>query len=164
MALDFAKNPADKTFVDAVVSAFDAMLAVHPKHAFKIKDEMHATRLFEEGRLADETVVIAPASGSSVKKGDRDDLAPMKLVRVNRPYAPKTKAVPAKAAPAKAVPAKPMPTPTKPNQGTKYLVWESKPLSERDLSIPTGTNTNPTGSMGFKKGLYEDIVLTPTEN
>jgi len=153
MALDFAKNPADKTFVDTVVSAFDRMLAAHPKHVFKIKDAKHAKQLFEEGRLADETVVIAPTSGSSVRKGDRDDLAPMKLVRVNRPHSPKSKATPAKAAAS----AKAAPTPGKPIKGTKYLVWESKPLSERDLSIPKGANTNPTGSMGFKKGLYEDI-------
>ncbi len=39
MALDFAKNPADKTFVSTVVTAFDTMLAEHPKHVFKIKDE-----------------------------------------------------------------------------------------------------------------------------
>lgn len=156
MALDFAKNPADKTFVDTVVSAFDTMLAAHPKHVFKIKDEKHATQLFEQGRLADETVVIAPTSGSSVKKGDRDDLAPMKLVRVNRPHPPKAKAAPAKAAvPAKVAAAKTAPAPAKPIKGTKYLVWESKPLSERSLCIPTGTNTNATGSMGFTKGLYD---------
>lgn len=147
MALDFAKNPGDKTFVDTVVSAFDTMLAEHPKHVFKIKDEKHAIQLFEEGRLADETVVVAPSSGSSVKKGDRDNLAPMKLVRVNHPYPQKVKAASAKAALA----------PAKPIKGTKYLVWESKPLSERDLCIPKGENTNPTGSMGFKKGRYEDI-------
>lgn len=152
MALDFSKNPADKTFVDTVVAAFDTMLTAHPKHVFKIKNEKHATQLFEEGRLADETVVIAPTSGSSVRKGERDDLAPMKLVRVNWPHAPKAKTAPAKAAKGKAAP-----HPAKPIKGTKYLVWESKPLSERDLNIPKGRNTNPTGSMGFKKGLYDDI-------
>jgi HKD family nuclease len=158
MALDFAKNPADKTFVDTVVSAFDSMLAQHPKHVFKIMDEKHAIRLFEEGRLADESVVIAPTSGSSVKQGDRDDLAPMKLTRVNRHHPPKAKAVLVKVAVlAKAAPAKAVPAPAKPIKGTKYRVWESKPLSERDLSIPKGENTNPTGSMGFKKGLYDDI-------
>ena len=156
VALDFSKNPGDKTFVDTVVSAFDTMLAAHPKHVFKIKDDKHATQLFEEGRLADETVVIAPISGSSVKKGDRDDLAPMKLVRVNRPHPPKAKAAPAgAAAPAEAAPAKSVPAPAKPIKGTKYLVWKSKPLSERSLCIPRGENTNPTGSMGFTKGLYE---------
>jgi HKD family nuclease len=158
MALDFAKNPADKTFVDTVVSAFDTMLSEHPKHVFKIKDEKHATLLFEEGRLADETVVIAPTSGSSVKKGERDDLTPMKLVRVNRPHPPKAKTAPAKATgSAKTATVKPVHAPNKPIKGTKYLVWESKPLKERDLNIPKGEKTNPTGSMGFKKGLYDDI-------
>ncbi len=32
------------------------------------------------------------------------------------------------------------------------LVWESGKLTERDLNIPTGMNTNATGSMLFKKG------------
>lgn len=39
----------------------------------------------------------------------------------------------------------------------RYLVWESKPLSERDLNIPTGANTAATGSMGLKKGAFENI-------
>lgn len=153
MALNFAKNPADKKFVDTIVTAFDTMLATHPKHVFKIRDEKHATQLFEEGRLADETVVIAPTSGSSVKKGDRDDLPPMNLIRINRPHPLKIKATPAKLA----APPKPAAAKIRPIKGIKYLVWESKPLSERDLNIPKGRNTNPTGSMGFKKGLYEDI-------
>lgn len=153
MALNFAKNPADKEFVDTIVTAFDTMLATHPKHVFKIRDEKHAIQLFEEGRLADETVVIAPTSGSSVKKGDRDDLPPMNLTRINRPHPLKIKATPAKLA----APPKPAAAKIRPIKGIKYLVWESKPLSERDLNIPKGRNTNPTGSMGFKKGLYEDI-------
>jgi len=37
------------------------------------------------------------------------------------------------------------------------LLWESGPLSERDLTIPKGSNTNPTGSMLFKKGRTENI-------
>jgi HKD family nuclease len=158
MALDFAKNHSDKRFVDTIISAFDTMLAAHPKHVFKITGENHAIRLFEEGRLADETVVIAPTSGSSVKQGDRDDLTPMKLVRVNRLHQPKDKTLPVKVAtPSKAALAKVVQVLAKPIKGTKYLVWESKPLSERDLSIPKGGNTNPTGSMGFKKGLYDNI-------
>lgn len=36
-------------------------------------------------------------------------------------------------------------------------VWESKPLKERDLNIPTGINTHATGSMTLKKGMYDDI-------
>jgi len=158
MTLDFAKNPADKTFVDTVVTAFDTMLTAHPKHVFKIKDEKHAVQLFEEGRLADESVILAPSSGSSVRKGERDDLTPMKLTRVSQPRAAFSTPVPVNTAlPAKTVAAKKTPKPTKPVAGTKYRVWESKPLNRRDLTIPTGANTNPTGSMGFKKGLYDHI-------
>ncbi|KAF2518254.1 hypothetical protein E0W68_09525 [Flavobacterium salilacus subsp. salilacus] len=36
-------------------------------------------------------------------------------------------------------------------------VWKTKPLTERDLNIPTGSNTNPTGSMGFSKGALINI-------
>lgn len=43
------------------------------------------------------------------------------------------------------------------NQATAILLWESGPLSERDLNIPKGSNTNPTGSMLFKKGRTEGI-------
>lgn len=35
------------------------------------------------------------------------------------------------------------------------LVWKSKPLTERDLTIPKGTGTHPTGSMGLKRGAWE---------
>jgi len=98
--------------------------------------------------LADETVSLAPVAGSSVRKGKRDDLGPMKLTRIRPPWPARPKPMSAKSAP---------PAPAKPIAGTTYLVWESKPLNERDLSIPKGANTNPTGSMGFKKGLYDDI-------
>lgn len=37
------------------------------------------------------------------------------------------------------------------------LVWQSGPLTQRDLNIPDGENTNATGSMLFKKGLLEGI-------
>lgn len=40
------------------------------------------------------------------------------------------------------------------------LVWRSRGLSERDLNIPSGSNTNATGSIGLKKGDWdEDIDL-----
>ncbi|HEX8334042.1 MAG TPA: phospholipase D family protein [Segetibacter sp.] len=40
---------------------------------------------------------------------------------------------------------------------TSELLWESGPLKERDLNILKGSNTNPTGSMLFKKGRTERI-------
>lgn len=43
------------------------------------------------------------------------------------------------------------------NSGLNEILWESGELTERDLNIPKGGNTNPTGSMGFKKGKLKDI-------
>ena len=41
--------------------------------------------------------------------------------------------------------------------GKNKLVWESGKLTERDLNIPKGFNTNPTGSMLLKKGKTKNI-------
>ncbi|MGQ0815105.1 MAG: restriction endonuclease PLD domain-containing protein, partial [Gemmatimonadota bacterium] len=37
-------------------------------------------------------------------------------------------------------------------------VWRSNALSERDLSIPSGTTTNPTGSIGLRKGDWDQSI------
>ncbi|PQL90747.1 hypothetical protein C4S77_09830 [Apibacter adventoris] len=43
------------------------------------------------------------------------------------------------------------------NNKEEILVWKSSALKERDLNIPTGKNTNPTGSILLKKGETENI-------
>jgi len=48
--------------------------------------------------------------------------------------------------------------PVEPATLTWETVWRSRALSERDLNIPTGGNTNPTGSIGLKKGSWDDDI------
>jgi len=43
------------------------------------------------------------------------------------------------------------------NDENNQVLWQSGDLTERDLNIPKGENTNPTGSMLFKKGTLKDI-------
>jgi HKD family nuclease len=43
------------------------------------------------------------------------------------------------------------------NNENNQILWQSGSLTERDLNIPKGENTNPTGSMLFKKGTLKDI-------
>ena len=43
------------------------------------------------------------------------------------------------------------------NVENNQVLWQSGSLTERDLNIPKGENTNPTGSMLFKKGTLKDI-------
>lgn len=43
-------------------------------------------------------------------------------------------------------------TPAPPSAPVLRLIWESRGLTERDLTIPTGTTTHATGSMLWKRG------------
>ena len=43
------------------------------------------------------------------------------------------------------------------NDENNQVLWQSGGLTERDLNIPKGANTHPTGSMLFKKGTLKDI-------
>ena len=148
----------DAKFVNDIRKRFKDIIKDHPDHVFLIKDEAHIKKLFEEGRLADEKVVPAPNTSSGVKKGSRDGLKPMNLNLVTKPS---TEAVVATynkkpAAPvgvtAVSVASK---APTKILSTVPVLVWQSNELSERDLNVPSGTNTHKTGSMGFKKGAWD---------
>ncbi len=152
--LDLSQE-ADQKFANEVASAFAEMLKKHPRHVFLIKDEKHAGELFESGRLADETLVPFPSALRGVKKGNGDDLPPMKLTRVSHSRI-KSAAVKLLAAmkPAKAA-AVPV---VQPPAVAKYLVWESKPLARRDLTIPEAAGTHATGSVNLDKGLLPDEV------
>jgi len=154
MKLDLS-NAADKKFSDETNKAFTEMLKKHPRHVFLIKNKKHADALFESGRLADENVIPAPSTISRVKKGKQDDLPPMKLTQAIHPRI-KIAIVKAALKPAKAATTLVVQPPITALPIAK-LVWESKALAERDLNIPTGVGTNPTGSMGLKKGALDTI-------
>jgi HKD family nuclease len=71
--------------------------------------------------------------------------------------APTPAAPAATPAPSSAPAASPTPAPAVASSSGPVLVWKSKGLTERDLNIPKGLNTNPTGSMGMKVGAYTGI-------
>jgi len=152
-------NKDDKQFIDGLVKTLEGLPAQFPDHIFQIKDASAADALFDDGRLMDEDVVRAPVVSAKLRKGNRDSLKAMKLVRHAAPYRKrvslKKKVVPEPAA-AKAPVAVPIPVPAIPNPDY-VLIWESKGLTERDLNIPSGRGTHATGSMLWKKGAAEDI-------
>jgi hypothetical protein len=146
-------DAADKKFREEVSSAFSEMLKNHPKHVFLIKDSKHADELFESGRLSDENLIPAPATTRSVKKGERDDLPRMELNRVFRPRI--LGAVPKSITKSHEAP---LVTVVQQPSFTSYLVWESKPLKRRDLTIPIAPGTHATGSVNLDKGLLPKAV------
>ena len=115
-----------------------------------------AEALFDQGRLIDEDVVRAPTVVASVRKGNRDSLTAMKLRRHAPPKRKRMLKVKVKEGLGGAEAAAVVPVPSAPSPDFT-LVWESDGLAERDLNVPSRTNTNPTGSMLWKKGAGEEF-------
>lgn len=155
-------DPADADdggFLKTCLDSLDGLSSRFPEHVFQIKTVAAVKELFDQGRLTDEDVVIVKPTISSVRKGERDKLKPIKLPRVvstrrtKRVRSSRSAMTTGYTATAPAVgTSAPLSV-----SGVFVLVWESKALTERDLNIPTGASTNPTGSMLWKKGAIEEI-------
>ena len=110
------------------------------------------------GRLVDEMAIPPPRPSTTASGGGSDPVPRIKLkvVPLKKALAAAKKAVPKPAAKGKAAAT---PTPVPAAVGVEFeLVWESKALTRRDLTIPTGANTHATGSVNLDKGLLEESV------
>lgn len=150
LTLDMANN-SDKKFVGAIQKSMDSLSTDFPEHVFRILNRKHAKELFDSGRLADEELALPPVTRSRIKTKERDPLKRMKLHQTRpakrRPSTKaKTKKKTSKKSSGTVIP-----------KGAYKLLWTSKALTERDLNIPKSQGTNPTGSMGWKKGAQEGI-------
>lgn len=167
MMLDLnIKNDAD--LVADIRAKIAGMQADYPQHIFNIADASAVKNLLEAGRVVDENIVVAPNPSSSSGNRDLDTIPKMNLKTPPIKYPAVVPAGPVPAVtPASPVPAVTpaipttastrAPIPALPVRQQQLLVWESRPLTRRYLTIPTGVNTNPTGSMLFTKGVMDNI-------
>ena len=157
----------DSKFVDKLESSFDGLGGEHPENVFQINDEAAIDELLDSGRLVDETAIPPPRSPTRAKAGSNDPTPRMKMhpKPVRGKPKPKAPAAPAPA-PAPAPASAPAAATAAPSNALGAsatvapdleLVWESKPLSRRSLGIPTGPNSNPTGSTTLGSGTFDDI-------
>lgn len=161
VVLDF--DPSDKDdrkFLKDLEAQFDGMTAAHPDNIFRIKKIKRLDALLAAGLLADETNMPPPKPGTSAKPGSSDPTPRMKMAvpAIKKPpkkaTAPKPPAAPVPVIAVPAGAAAPVVAPVVGSTGVSFEhVWTSKDLTERDLTIPTGSNTNPTGSINLDKGL-----------
>jgi len=129
----------DIAYLEDLEAAFELMRTSYPENVVRITRARQIPELLRQGRVADETIRRLPTTtaGTEAKAGRREMVPRMQLARRNRvprpqPQRPRTRAA---------------------SSRTGFvLVWESDELSERDLNIPRGANTNPTGSMTLRKG------------
>jgi hypothetical protein len=149
--IDLSTNEG-KNFVDEIVSVMFALSADYPSHVTRISNVKQLDDLLESGRIIDENQLppVTPSNLAPDANADTIPRMPLKVKPVRSKLTksllgglPKRKkAVPVVAAGAAAL-----------NLGADYeLVWESKELTRRDLSIPDVEGTNATGSMNLDKG------------
>ena len=143
----------DQRFYAESCNAFQAMQAAFPDHVILVTDTAAIKALFDTGRLSDETIKPKnPGTAKSPPAGD--GLAPMPLHR-RFPVSVIKKTKEGQLVDQLDTEGKEDKPAFQPSTEDFYRVWQSNELKERDLNVPSGGNTNPTGSMYWKKGAYE---------
>lgn len=148
LALDLDMNNKDHSYLaDSVSATFADMVSKHPRNVEKLSSKRSLDDLLLDLRLSDETIAPRPVAVSSSKVGLAKTPV-MKLnqkpIRVPKPATGSIGKIPSKSAPA--VTTFLMPA------NSYERVWRTENLTERDLNVPTGSNTKATGSMNLDKG------------
>lgn len=166
MLLDFDLTDADdKAVVDEIEAQLDALPIDYPSHVVKVVAVTNLDKMLACGRLVDEMATPPPRPTTSAGASGDGDTVPrinLKVLPLRRALA-RAKAEPKKLKPTKTpatvAPGKPAPKPAPPTVGVEFeLVWESKPLTRRDLTIPDAAGTHATGSVNLDKGLLPEEV------
>jgi HKD family nuclease len=163
LMLDFDLTDAtDKAIVDEVESRLAALPAEYPSNVVKVGAVAELDAMLTSGRLVDEMAIPPPRPATSAGgAGASDNVQRIKLkVTPLRSALRKARAIPktpkvSVARKAGALAPKPVPA----TVGVQFeLVWESKPLTRRDLTMPDAAETHATGSVNLDKGLLPEAV------
>jgi HKD family nuclease len=165
MMLDFDLDDADDK---AVVQGIEARLAAlpidYPSHIVRVGAVAELDAMLASGRLVDEMAIPPPRPTTSAGGAGASDTVPRIKLKstplrraLQRARPARAPGAPRAAIPARAGAAAPAPVPA--TVGVEFeLVWESKPLTRRDLTIPDAAGTHATGSVNLDKGLLPDAV------
>jgi HKD family nuclease len=166
IVLDF--DPDDKndaSFLTDLEKQFDGLAPAHPDNIYLVEKPKRLDELLAAGLLVDEDAAPPPRVTTSSNTGAVDPTPRMKLSVTPLRKVPKKASAPqavpvplVSGAPAPATPAQTSAAGPAPAAPGFELMWMSKDLTERDLTIPTGSNTNPTGSINLDKGMMAPSV------
>ena len=155
------RKATDLAFSESIVRGFSTLAKDHPQHVVHIRTLDDLDNLTLEGRLLDEASTRPPHSVTTSRVGRSDSLGVIELMlprikpRVERVRLSNIQATIRDDGDYSLY------THDRPSIGMGQeliLVWKSKPLTERDLSIPSGKTTHATGSINLDKGLLEDEI------
>ncbi len=141
-------NDSDAAVSSKLEGVFQQLVAEYTDHVCLISDIKDIRRFFDSGRVVDEMADPAPEHTMRSSYSEIDVLNRMPL---------KTPAFPFRRKRMDQSPEDAELIGDSDARLRSKLVWQSNPLTRRDLNIPTASSTNPTGSMLFSKGAIEGI-------
>lgn len=151
----------DKAVVDQIDAQLAGLPSGYPENVVRIGSISDLDELLANGRLVDEMAVSPPRPTTSAAGMGESDAVPrmkLKVVPLRRALAI-AKAAPKKQKLPKAKTGVAAPKAVPVVVGFEFeLVWESKPLTRRDLTIPDAKGTHATGSVNLDKGLLPEDV------
>jgi hypothetical protein len=141
-------NIDDKAFIDGILAQFAALPKDYPEHIVSVTKSSALDDMLSDGLLTDEAVPLPPKPSTAAKPGAKHGAVTrikLKTAHVSgKPHKGAEAPKPPKVVKSAAVAA----------TGVEYdLVWQSKALARRDLTIPKAAGTHATGSVNLDKGL-----------
>ncbi len=161
LELDLAQAN-DSALSDDVERLLGDMVSNHPSNVKRISAATELDVLLNNGLLIDESLAAPPRAATKGSSPSSDIVPRIQLstTRLNRIVArarTTPRQVPQAARAGRSTQASPQASPAPLLTGIE-LVWQSKPLEESDLNIPSGNNTHPKGSMSLDQGTLDPSV------
>ncbi len=158
LSFDLASTE-DRHFVESVEGMLANLTTAYPSNIVRVRSVAELDGLLAAGRIVDELTVPPPrqrTAGSGASTSDTVPRIKLKVRRLSR--APSiVRAIQRTSQPLSAVP--PNAIPDVAAVGSEFvLVWESKSLTRRDLTIPNEAGTHATGSINLDKGLLPEEI------
>jgi len=141
-------NSDDCRMISTVIDTFDDLQGSYPSNVLNVRNDVSLDELLADPRFVDERSVRDDSIFSGVVAGTSPGSVP-RMDLYSKP-------------PSVAMPVQGMSSTIDYSQRAQFseyvISWVSRPLTPRDLSMPVAGTTNPTGSMGMKKGLMDEYV------
>lgn len=142
--LDLSKQ-GDKELYDDIISSLNNLTSNYPDNVLRIRTIRDVVSLFREGRLADERNYTS--INTSLKSNSKEPESVPRMKTLKRGLSPIVRVVERRRN--IAFPISKMPD--------SLLLWESSPLKESHLNIPSGNTTNEKGAISLVNGNWPGI-------
>jgi hypothetical protein len=152
----------DRQLISAIESELAALPKAYPSHVVEITRIRQLNEMLTDGRLIDELAVSPPRRKASTRRSaaatDKVDPIQLKVPRLHRKVRP-ARARPKRRRISRRAARKARLKRRRGTIGVEFeLMWESKPLERRDLTIAQAAGTNPTGSINLDRGVLDEGV------